>query len=148
MAAHHSTIQDAWFAVVTLGIIVLMELGGHEILRSFRETDWLIKIWFVLLIIATSWIGFPLTSLMIAIFFMRYVYICGEPETQMKKYEMLRSSDKRFDPTKDLDLEIANGLFKADPLRILAGGVPIPRAPLLLFPPTSDQLTQVSSNSV
>lgn len=147
MSAHHSTIQDAWFAVVTLGIIVLMELGGHELLRSFRETDWLIKTWFVLLIIATSWVGFPLTSLMIAIFFMRYVYICGEPETQMKNYQMLRSSDKRFDPTKDLDLEMANGTLQILPPRILAGGVPTPRSPLLLFPPTPEQLTIVSSNS-
>ena len=61
----------------------------------------------------------------------------GVSEAQQKK-------DPRFDPTSELDLKMANETLAYDPARWLdPGRSPIP---LLLFPPTPQQLSMIGNN--
>lgn len=53
-------------------------------------------------------------------------------------------SDPRFNKSVDVDLQIADGTLARDPARWLDPGRK--RAPLLLFPPTPEQLSLVGNN--
>jgi hypothetical protein len=62
----------------------------------------------------------------------------------LAKYLAEARSDPRFNKAVDVDLQIADGTLERDPARWLDPGRK--RAPLLLFPPTPEQLSLVGNN--
>lgn len=62
----------------------------------------------------------------------------------LAKYLAEARSDPRFNKAVDVDLQIAEGTLEKDPARWLDPGRK--RAPLLLFPPTPEQLSLVGNN--
>jgi hypothetical protein len=62
----------------------------------------------------------------------------------LAQYAAEARSDPRFDVSSDVDLQIANGTIEKDPSRWLDPGRK--RGPLLLFPPTPEQLSLVGNN--
>lgn len=62
----------------------------------------------------------------------------------LAKYLSEARNDPRFDKSSDVDLQIANGTLDHDPARWLDPGRK--HAPLLLFPPTPEQLSLVGNN--
>ena len=62
----------------------------------------------------------------------------------LAKYLSEARSDPRFNKNTDVDLQIAEGTLERDPARWLDPGRK--RAPLLLFPPTPEQLSLVGNN--
>lgn len=62
----------------------------------------------------------------------------------LAKYLAEARSDPRFNKSIDVDLQIAEGSLERDPARWLDPGRK--RAPLLLFPPTPEQLSLVGNN--
>jgi hypothetical protein len=62
----------------------------------------------------------------------------------MAKYAALQKNDPRFDSKSEIDLKMANETLSFDPARWLdPGRSPIP---LLLFPPTPEQLSLIGNN--
>ena len=62
----------------------------------------------------------------------------------LAKYAALQKNDPRFDTSSELDLKMANETLTYDPARWLdPGRSPIP---LLLFPPTPEQLSIIGNN--
>jgi hypothetical protein len=62
----------------------------------------------------------------------------------LAKYAALQKNDPRFDATTEVDLKMANETLAYDPARWLdPGRSPIP---LLLFPPTPEQLSMIGNN--
>uniref|UniRef100_A0A6C0AIF8 Uncharacterized protein n=1 Tax=viral metagenome TaxID=1070528 RepID=A0A6C0AIF8_9ZZZZ len=62
----------------------------------------------------------------------------------LAKYAALQKNDPRFDSSSELDLKMANETLSYDPARWLdPGRSPIP---LLLFPPTPEQLSMIGNN--
>jgi hypothetical protein len=62
----------------------------------------------------------------------------------LAKYAALQKNDPRFDTSSELDLKMANETLAYDPARWLdPGRSPIP---LLLFPPTPEQLSMIGNN--
>lgn len=62
----------------------------------------------------------------------------------LAKYAALQKNDPRFDTSSELDLKMANETLSYDPARWLdPGRSPIP---LLLFPPTPEQLSMIGNN--
>jgi hypothetical protein len=62
----------------------------------------------------------------------------------LAKYAALQKNDPRFDTSSELDLKMANETLTYDPARWLdPGRSPIP---LLLFPPTPEQLSMIGNN--
>jgi hypothetical protein len=62
----------------------------------------------------------------------------------LAKYAALQKNDPRFDASSELDLKMANETLAYDPARWLdPGRSPIP---LLLFPPTPEQLSMIGNN--
>jgi hypothetical protein len=62
----------------------------------------------------------------------------------LAKYAALQKNDPRFDATTEIDLKMANETLAYDPARWLdPGRSPIP---LLLFPPTPEQLSMIGNN--
>lgn len=62
----------------------------------------------------------------------------------LAKYLSEARSDPRFNKSTDVDLQIAEGTLERDPARWLDPGRK--HAPLLLFPPTPEQLSLVGNN--
>ena len=62
----------------------------------------------------------------------------------LAKYAALQKNDPRFDAATEIDLKMANETLAYDPARWLdPGRSPIP---LLLFPPTPEQLSMIGNN--
>ena len=62
----------------------------------------------------------------------------------LAKYAALQKNDPRFDASTEIDLKMANETLAYDPARWLdPGRSPIP---LLLFPPTPEQLSLIGNN--
>jgi hypothetical protein len=62
----------------------------------------------------------------------------------MAKYAALQKNDPRFDSASEIDLKMANETLSFDPARWMdPGRSPIP---LLLFPPTPEQLSLIGNN--
>lgn len=62
----------------------------------------------------------------------------------LAQYAAEAARDPRFNESSDVDLQIANGTLDRDPARWLDPGKK--RGPLLLFPPTPEQLALVGNN--
>jgi hypothetical protein len=62
----------------------------------------------------------------------------------MAEYSAEQRRDPRFNKNTNVDLQIAEGTLVKDPARWLDKGRK--RAPLLLFPPTPDQLQLIGNN--
>jgi len=62
----------------------------------------------------------------------------------LAQYEALQKKDPRFDPMSEVDLKMANETLTFDPARwVDPGRSPVP---LLLFPPTPQQLSLIGNN--
>jgi hypothetical protein len=73
--------------------------------------------------------------------FSSYVY---SPYGILSEYAALQANDPRFDRNTEVDLQIGDGTLVRDPARWLDRGKP--RGPLLLFPPSLDQLSMIGAN--
>jgi hypothetical protein len=62
----------------------------------------------------------------------------------LAQYAALQKKDPRFDPTSELDLKMANETLTFDPARWVDPGRAV--VPLLLFPPTPQQLSLIGNN--
>lgn len=62
----------------------------------------------------------------------------------MARYSEVARNDPRFNESVDLDLQIANDTLSRDPARWLDPGRK--KGPLLLYPPTPEQLQMAGSN--
>ena len=65
-------------------------------------------------------------------------------EAAGKVVAAIQKKDPRFDPVHEVDLKMANETLSYDPARWVDPGRPV--VPLLLFPPTSQQLSLIGNN--
>jgi hypothetical protein len=73
--------------------------------------------------------------------FSSYVY---SHDGLMAEYSAAQKRDPRFDKNTNLDLLMAEGMLPTDPARWLDPGRK--KGPLLLYPPTPDQLSMIGNN--
>lgn len=62
----------------------------------------------------------------------------------LAQYAAIQKKDPRFDPSSELDLKMANETLSFDPARWMDRGRA--QVPLLLFPPTPQQLSTIGNN--
>lgn len=141
--------MDLLTACLTGVLFVLLEWRGHPILPMVQGGCWLFTLMMVALIIACVTLQYPLTALVVTLILIRFIYHMRTrswEQARMDAYREAAIDDVRFDPNSSVDMEMADGTLNFQPIRTLA--VPSPKGPLLLFPPTADQLAQIGSGGM
>jgi hypothetical protein len=62
----------------------------------------------------------------------------------LAEYAAIQKNDPRFDAASEVDIKMANETLSYDPARWVDPGRPV--VPLLLFPPTPQQLSLIGNN--
>jgi len=141
--------MDLLTACLTGVLFVLLEWRGHPILPMVQGGCWLFTLMMVALIIACVTLQYPLTALVVTLILIRFIYHMRTrswEQARMDAYREAAIADVRFDPNLSVDMEMADGTLNFQPIRTLA--MPSPKGPLLLFPPTADQLAQIGSGGM
>lgn len=143
--------KDIYGAVAVLAVAVVpIVLGVPSVVLDTVETSPLfVKGVWVAVIAALLYKKYVLTALVVVVLgltvryevFGSYVY---SPEGILAAYKAAQERDPRFNKNVDLDLQIGEGTLTRDPARWLDRGRP--SKPLLLFPPTLEQLALTSNN--
>ena len=136
-------------ATVVAFLLVLLEYFGHPLIPQLAGASWLVTLGLVGLLIYSIQMKHILTGILVGIWLMRYLHLTKNPfstwdEARMDAYRAAAIRDDRFDHTKSVDLQMADGTLKTHPPRVLAP--PNPKGPLLLFPPTDLQLQLISGS--
>lgn len=143
---------DFWGASLVAVILVLLETFGYDLLRSVSQVSWIVCFALVLSTAAAAVLKYPLTAILLGIWTARYCYLMNFANVSgVRDFETRRRAayvdaaiqDARFS-SQETDIAMANGTLQAFPERILAP--PTVRGPLLLFPPTPDQLAKISGS--
>ena len=141
--------MDLWTACLTGVLLILLEWRGHPILPMVEGGCWLFTLMMVALIIACVTLQYPITALIVTLILIRFIYHMRTrswERARMDAYREAAIDDVRFDPNASVDIEMEDGTLNFQPIRTLA--VPSPKGPLLLFPPTADQLAQIGSGGM
>jgi hypothetical protein len=143
----HAVKADTWTASVVVVTLVFLEVAGYPLFDRVNGNSWLVSLGVVVALVGSFLYGYPLTGLILAILLMRYHHLLKFPSidaARMGAYLAAARSDPRFSSS-EVDIEMANGTLQQFPPRMLAP--PNPKGPLLLYPPTSEQLRAISGTS-
>lgn len=144
---------DFWGASLVAVILVLLETFGYDLLRSVSNVSWIVCFVLLLSTASAAVLKYPLTAILLGIWTARYCYLMNYANISgVRDFETRRRAayvdaaiaDDRFAP-QETDIAMANGTLATFPERILAP--PTVRGPLLLFPPTSEQLAKISGSA-
>lgn len=146
-----ATSKDLTAAVALLVIAIVPIVTGlpSSILDIIETNPIFIKAVWVFVLIYLMFKKYILTAIVIiAVGLMIRFEVFGSyaysHDGILARYLSEARSDPRFDKNVDVDLQLANGTLEKDPARWLDPGRK--RAPLLLFPPTPEQLSLVGNN--
>lgn len=142
----HATQLDTWYAICVVGAFVILESMGHHVIQFIRDSEWIFRLALIVAISEALHQNLQLTALMLTLLLMRSFFLSGATMSRWSEYETLAKNDPRFNPRQSVDIEMADGTLDVAPIRILSP--PSARGPLLLFPPTPDQLAEISTNNL
>lgn len=146
----HATEADAYAAYVVIAVLVFLEVVGYPVLTTVAASPmhWVLRLAMAAVVIGLVVVGYPLTALLVTILAMRFCHLMNNrgdwTRMAMAKYAAAAAADPRFDASSEVDLQMANGTLTVFPPRILAP--PSTKGPLLLFPPTEQQLVAISGS--
>lgn len=147
----HATEADAYAAYVVIAVLVFLEIVGYPVLTMVAASPmhWVLRLAMAVFVIGLVLAGYPLTALLVTILAMRFCHLMNNPtdwtRAAMARYAAAAAADPRFDASSEVDLQMANGTLPVHPPRILAP--PSTKGPLLLFPPTEQQLVAISGST-
>jgi hypothetical protein len=147
----HATEADAYAAYVVIAALVFLEVVGYPVLTMVAASPmhWVVRLAMMVFVIGLVLAGYPLTALVVTILAMRFCHLMNTQgdwtRMAMAKYAAAAAADPRFDASSEVDLQMANGTLAPSPPRILAP--PSTKGPLLLFPPTAQQLVAISGSA-
>jgi hypothetical protein len=144
---------DFWGASLVAVILVMLETFGYDLLKSVSNVSWIVCFVLLLSTAAAAVLKYPLTAILLGIWTARYCYLMNyanvlgvrDFETRRRAaYVDAAIADPRFAPN-ETDVAMANGTLPFHPTRVLAPASVA--GPLLLFPPTPEQLALISGSS-
>lgn len=147
----HATEADAYAAYVVIAGLVFLEVVGYPVLTMVAASPmhWVARLAMTVFVIGLVLAGYPLTALLVTILAMRFCHLMNTQgdwtRAAMARYSAAAAADPRFDAASEVDLQMANGTLSVLPPRILAP--PSTKGPLLLFPPTEQQLVAISGSA-
>lgn len=143
--------RDIQASIAIVGVFGLFSIIGvpRSILNVVLSTPTLSRVaWIGFVLVLLSY-KYYLSAVLVALvglnlsFNVRSSYVFSS-EGIMEMYRAAQADDPRFDQQHELDLKMAQGTLTFDPARWRdPGRAPVP---LLLFPPTSDQLKMIGSS--
>ena len=147
----HATQADAYAAYLVIALLVFVEIVGYPVLSwvAASPLHWVVRAALLVGVAGLVFGGYPLTALLITVLAMRFCHLMNAPgdwtAAAMARYSAAAAADPRFDASSEVDLQMANGTLTTFPPRILAP--PTTKGPLLLFPPTQQQLVAISGST-
>jgi hypothetical protein len=143
--------KDIQASVVVIALYAFTAILGipHFILDSLVAHAMLSRIAWLSVIVYALYHKFYLTAVFLVVLGIRATFDADmsyafSHDGILAKYAALQKNDPRFDTSSELDLKMANETLSYDPARWLdPGRSPIP---LLLFPPTPEQLSMIGNN--
>ena len=138
--------KDISAAVILLGLAIIPIVTGMptaviEANPVFVRGAWVGAV--VVLLVN----GYILTAIILIALglVIRFGVITYSHDSILAEYAAEQRRDPRFNKSTEIDLQIANGTIVRDPARWLDRGRQ--RGPLLLFPPTPEQLKMIGGSS-
>jgi hypothetical protein len=143
--------KDIQASVVVIALYAFTAILGipHFILDGLVAHVMLSRIAWLSVIVYALYHKFYLTAVFLVVLGIRATFDADlsyafSHDGILAKYAALQKNDPRFDTSSELDLKMANETLAYDPARWLdPGRSPIP---LLLFPPTPEQLSMIGNN--
>jgi hypothetical protein len=143
--------KDIQASVVVIALYAFTAILGipHIILDGLVAHAMLSRIAWLSVIVYALYHKFYLTAVFLVVLGIRATFDADmsyafSHDGILAKYAALQKNDPRFDTSSELDLKMANETLSYDPARWLdPGRSPIP---LLLFPPTPEQLSMIGNN--
>jgi hypothetical protein len=142
--------NDLYAAIITLCVAVLPVATGvpFDVLRTIQSYPTFVRATWVGVIVFLLWKKYTLTAIVLLALgmilrfevFSSFVY---SQEGILAQYAAAQRNDPRVDTSRQLDLLIADNALVRDPARWLDSGRK--RAPLLLYPPSLDQLKMIGN---
>jgi hypothetical protein len=146
-----ATSRDIQASIAVLGVFGLFSIIGipKPLLNAVLSSPVLSRLGWIGSVIFLMSYKYYLTAVLVALFGLnlsfnvRSSYVFST-EGIMEMYRAAQADDPRFDQQTELDLKMAEGTLTFDPARWRdPGRAPVP---LLLFPPTSDQLKMIGTS--
>jgi hypothetical protein len=145
-----ATPKDIQASVVVIALYAFTAIIGipRFILDLFVAQSTFARIIWLSIIVFTLYYKYYLTAVFLVVLGMR---ISFDADTSymfshdgiLAQYSALQKKDPRFDASSEIDLKMANETLSYDPARWMdPGQSPIP---LLLFPPTPEQLSMIGN---
>ena len=145
-----ATPKDFQASVVVVAVYAFFSIIGapKSLMNALLSQGLIVRGAWVVAILGLAYNHFYMTAVLVAVMGFRlsmdarssYVF---STESIMAKYSELQKNDPRFKGS--MDAQLADGTLQLDPARWMdPGRSPVP---LLLFPPSLDQLRMVQSNS-
>jgi hypothetical protein len=145
-----ATPKDFQASVVVVAVYAFFSIIGapKSLMNALLSQGLIVRGAWVVAILGLAYNHFYMTAVLVAVMGFRlsmdarssYVF---STESIMAQYSELQKNDPRFKGS--LDAQLADGTLQLDPARWMdPGRSPVP---LLLFPPSLDQLHMVQSNS-
>lgn len=146
-----ATPRDIQASVALVGVFGLFSIIGipKVLLNTVLSSPMLSRLAWIGSVLVLSFNKYYLTAVLVALiglnlsFNVRSSYVFSS-EGIMEMYRAAQADDPRFDQRGEVDLKMAEGTLTFDPARWQdPGRAPVP---LLLFPPTTDQLKMIGSS--
>jgi hypothetical protein len=145
-----ATPKDFQASVVVVAVYAFFSIIGapKSLMNALLSQGLIVRGAWVVAILGLAYNHFYMTAVLVAVMGFRlsmdarssYVF---STESIMAKYSELQKNDPRFKGS--MDAQLADGTLQLDPARWMdPGRSPVP---LLLFPPSLDQMTMIQSNS-
>jgi hypothetical protein len=145
-----ATPKDFQASIAVVAIYAFFSILGapKSIMNAVLSQGMIVRGAWVVAILGLAYFKFYMTAVLLAVLGLRISldvrssYVLST-ESIMAQYSELQKNDPRFNGS--MDAELADGTLPLDPARWMdPGRSPVP---LLLFPPSLDQLEMVQSNS-
>jgi hypothetical protein len=148
MLASPKDVQAAIVLVAVYGLFAFIGIP-KQVLDVVLSSPVVSRVTWIASIVFLLSYNYYLTATLVALlglhvsFNVRTSYVFSN-EGILELYRAAQENDPRFDKNSEVDLKMANGTLRVDPARWQdPGRAPVP---LLLFPPTPEQLTMIGSN--
>lgn len=145
-----ATPKDFQVSVAIVAVYAFVSILGapKSVMDALLSNGMILRAVWIVSILGLAYCKFYMSAVLIAVLGLRismdarssYIF---SSESVLAQYSLLQKNDPRF--VGSMDAEMADGTLAMDPARWMdPGRSPVP---LLLFPPSLDQLTMVQSNA-
>jgi hypothetical protein len=146
-----ATPRDIQASVAIIAVYAFTALIGipKTILDAFLTQPIFTRIVWLALICGLLFTKHYLTAVLVVVLGLRISFestssYLFSTQGTLAEYAAIQKNDPRFDAASEVDIKMANETLRYDPARWVDPGRPV--VPLLLFPPTAEQLSMIGNN--